>query len=547
MTIGLPVVSKFDDKGIKQAVSAIDRLRGTLNTFAGIAVAAFSVDAIVDFGKSALKAAEDAAVANNRLDAIAKSMSIFGNQTDKVTNRIKAFADTMAFKVGVDDEALKAAQAQLLTFKNLAVTADTAGGAFDRATIAVADLAAAGLGSLDTSAIQLGKALQDPIKGIAALSRAGVTFTADQKAFIQSLVDANKVLEAQDYILSAIEQQVGGTAEATVTATQRMNLAWGEIQEQIGELLTPAFEGFANWLVENMPKIQQVIDNVAAGFAWFGEQWDKHVSQPFQKFAEEHGPTFQKAWEENIKPAIEAMKPAFAIMGMLLTWVADFAVAQLVEMLKQLGTWLADPKNKVAIAVFATLAAFLGTQFMVPVIAITTLIGVLAFLLSKFVEFANWFNNSPEWAKVTIALINPFYRMLYILEKVIEAIRILRNEAAQASTISPTNVSRAQALGAGLAPGTAKGGFTAMPGLQWVGEKGPELLSMPKGATVTPIPQHMRAEAMMGANTGGGNGGNTYAITVNAGMGTNGTQVGQEIIKAISQFERGNGRVFARA
>ena len=94
-------------------------------------------------------------------------------------------------------------------------------------------------------------------------------------------------------------------------------------------------------------------------------------------------------------------------------------------------------------------------------------------------------------------------------------------------------------------PGQAKGGYTAQPGFSWVGERGPELLSMPKGATVTPIPQHMRAENMMGANGGGTN--VTYSINVNAGMGTNGTQVGQEIIKAISQFERGNGRVFARA
>jgi TP901 family phage tail tape measure protein len=41
--------------------------------------------------------------------------------------------------------------------------------------------------------------------------------------------------------------------------------------------------------------------------------------------------------------------------------------------------------------------------------------------------------------------------------------------------------------------------------------------------------------------------GNTYNITVNAGMGTNGARVGEEIVRAIKQYERNSGPVFASA
>ena len=522
MAISLPIVSKFDDKGVNGAEKAIGKLQGTLKTFAGIAIAAFSVDAIVDFGKSALRAAEDAAVANNRLDAIAKSMGLFGNQTDKVTDRIKAFADTMALKVGVDDEAIKAAQAQLLTFKNLAISADTAGGAFDRATIAVADLAAAGLGSLDTSAIQLGKALQDPIKGIAALSRAGVTFTADQKQFIQSLVDSNQMLEAQNYILDAIETQVGGTAEATVTAAEKMEIAIGEIQESVGQLLAPAFEDFANWLVKNLPGIQKYFEdlgnNLGTIFTNIGNFWNSEVVSYLRKWWEEDGPKFKEAWEA-IKPAIDTFSNnvlplVIGIFAVLWSMVRD----NVLTALNNFAEFLDDPNNKNTIMFFTGLILALSAQFFTLPIVISAIAVAITWLITVLQEAIKAWNRFWDAA-------NPF------------------KNGPPAGSTDPRNRFNPNVSNW---PGQAKGGYTAQPGFSWVGEKGPELLSLPKGATVTPIPQHMRADQMMGANSGGG-ANVTYAINVNAGMGTNGTQVGQEIIKAISQFERGNGRVFARA
>lgn len=68
-----------------------------------------------------------------------------------------------------------------------------------------------------------------------------------------------------------------------------------------------------------------------------------------------------------------------------------------------------------------------------------------------------------------------------------------------------------------------------------VGEQGPELVSLPQGASVIPsIP----SRKMLG-------GGTTVNIQVQAGLVSSPDQVGQQIIEAIRRAERRSGQVFA--
>ena len=41
---------------------------------------------------------------------------------------------------------------------------------------------------MDANSVQLGKALQDPVKGITALAKSGVTFTVAEKKMIKEMV-----------------------------------------------------------------------------------------------------------------------------------------------------------------------------------------------------------------------------------------------------------------------------------------------------------------------------------------------------------------------
>ncbi len=262
------------------AQSSLERLQSGVGSIAsgiGRAVGALALTlgftSIVQGFKDSIAAAEEAKVANDRIDAIAKSMDEFGTRTEQVTDRIKAYAEQQSLSVGVDDEVIKATQAKLLTFRELTKTADVMGGSFDRATMAALDMAAAGFGEATSNATQLGKALNDPIAGITALNRAGIQFTEDQKALIASLVESGDILKAQDIILTEIEAQVGGTAEATATASQKMSIAFGEISESVGEILLPLVEQFAEWLIEVVPDIQKFFEELVDPTTEMGEKW----------------------------------------------------------------------------------------------------------------------------------------------------------------------------------------------------------------------------------------------------------------------------------
>ena len=235
---------------------------GSLTKTLGALGIAFGAYQIFQFGKGLLDAAEAETVSNARLENITKSMGLFGSETSAVNTRLEDLAQATALNTGVDEDSIKATQAKLMTFKELGKTADEAGGAFDRATQAAIDMASAGFGEAETNAVQLGKALNDPVKGITALGRAGITFTDQEKEQIKTMVEQNNMLGAQQMVLGAIETQVGGTAEATATGTGKMGAAFEHLQETLGLALMPAVEamaeGFAvafGWIADNLPVI----------------------------------------------------------------------------------------------------------------------------------------------------------------------------------------------------------------------------------------------------------------------------------------------------
>jgi hypothetical protein len=249
-------------KGLKDADKATrtagDRIKAGFKV-AAAAIAAAGAAAIA-FGVKAIKAAEAAATANARIAQINESMGLFGSSVGEVNERLVKYAEATARATGIDQNSIKATQAKLLTFRELAQSANEVGGEFDRATKAAIDLAAAGFGSAEINAVQLGKALQDPIKGLTALSRSGVTFTETEQERIKTLVESNQVGEAQKLILEAIEQQVGGTAEATANASERIKVTFNLLTEQVGMVLLPVFEKFANFLIDKVvPFIQNFL------------------------------------------------------------------------------------------------------------------------------------------------------------------------------------------------------------------------------------------------------------------------------------------------
>jgi phage-related protein len=258
--------TKVLEGGFKKGFSSLQRIASTASLAIGGSILA-AAGAFVAFSIAAVGAAEADAIADKRIRSITESMELFGDQAGIVSDRLTDLATKTAIATGVDDASIKATQAKLLTFAELAATADEVGGAFDRATLAAIDLAAAGFGEAETNAVQLGKALQDPIKGITALARSGVTFTDAEKEQIRTLVEANKMLEAQDLILQAIEKQVGGTALATASTSERLKVVMGELQEAAGGPLLALFDALGPKLIDSLAALTPAIEQTFGGLA----------------------------------------------------------------------------------------------------------------------------------------------------------------------------------------------------------------------------------------------------------------------------------------
>jgi peptidoglycan hydrolase CwlO-like protein len=154
------------------------------------------------------KGVEDAINAEKylaQLDAVLKSTGgAAGVTKEQVTGLAEAMEQTTKFSA---EDVLDSSNL-LLTFTKISNKV------FPRATEAIADMSTAMGTDLKGSTIQVGKALNDPIKGISALTRVGVQFTDQQKDQIKQMVKSGDVVGAQTVILKELETQFGGSAEA---------------------------------------------------------------------------------------------------------------------------------------------------------------------------------------------------------------------------------------------------------------------------------------------------------------------------------------------
>ena len=214
-----------------------------------------AVGKFTDFLGDSITEAREAEKVGKTTAQIIKST---GGAAKVSAKQVADLAGRISEKAGVDDEAIQSGANLLLTFKNVRNEAGKGAAIFDRATQAAADLSAAGFGSINGSSKMLGKALNDPIKGISALGRAGVTFSEDQKKAIKKMVETGDVLGAQKIILGEVESQVGGVAAASASMSDKVKVSWDNLKERIGTALLPALDKLGNWFLnKGLPAIQR--------------------------------------------------------------------------------------------------------------------------------------------------------------------------------------------------------------------------------------------------------------------------------------------------
>jgi hypothetical protein len=203
---------------------------------------------IAALGFTAVKAFDQQAKAIAQVEAGLKSTGATVGFTSKQLQQMAS--DLQTKTIFGDEEILKGATSQLLTFTNIA------GDQFARTQSVALDLATRLDGDLKSASIQLGKALNDPIANLSALSRSGIQFSKDQKQVIKSLTESGRLAEAQTVILDELEKQYGGSAEAAAKAgtggLKQLANSFGDLQEEFGkiimEFLPPVIDGLKNML-----------------------------------------------------------------------------------------------------------------------------------------------------------------------------------------------------------------------------------------------------------------------------------------------------------
>lgn len=264
MAVGVNIVSTFDNKGILKAIKDFKKIEGTGNK-AAYSLKTFDkavTNGIKNFSKAAAGVGILAGAIGYKLASAAYESQKVMAQTEAIikatggaagvtSSEVAKLSEKLSMQIGVDDELIQTTANLLLTFKQVQNQVGTGNKIFDRAVIAAEDLGNV-FGSADAAAVQLGKALSNPEKGITALNRAGINFTEQQKAQIKTLVDSGKILEAQKLILGEVESQVGGTAAAGATGFDRMRVALGNVAEKFGGLLIPYIETFANFVINSV-------------------------------------------------------------------------------------------------------------------------------------------------------------------------------------------------------------------------------------------------------------------------------------------------------
>jgi hypothetical protein len=222
-------LSSLDDKSTKS--HDIGKKLGEASSQASLLMAGgFAVATAA--GVDMLHSFQESENVGAQLEAVLKSTGGAAHVTKSQLDDQSAALQKMTM---FSDEAVGSVQAMLLTFTNIK------GGVMTDATKTVLDMSQALGQDTKSSAIQLGKALNDPITGISALQRVGVTFTQSQKDVIKHLVDTGKTADAQKVILKELNTEFGGSAtSAGKTFSGQMTILANQIdnvKESVGGLI----------------------------------------------------------------------------------------------------------------------------------------------------------------------------------------------------------------------------------------------------------------------------------------------------------------------
>lgn len=239
--------------GFKTGLGAVS---GFITGFVGFKIAEDALGAVKDQLLDVLQAGMDQQKVMAQTAAVIKST---GGAAHISASQVGDLADSLAQMSGVSDDTIQGAENILLTFDKINKNI------FPQTTQLVLDLSTAFHQDLQSSAVMVGKALQDPIQGVTALRRVGVQLSDNEVELVKKFMATGQVAKAQGVIMGELTRQVGGSAKAYGETLPgqlaRLNVSFDQAKEKIALAVIPILQKLldqyvmplADWLGKHLP------------------------------------------------------------------------------------------------------------------------------------------------------------------------------------------------------------------------------------------------------------------------------------------------------
>lgn len=370
---GLKGLSGATDEAARTSEKHKSALGGVASTAAKVAGAA-ALGGLVMMLKTGVGEQKDYLAGQAQLEAGLKST---GNAANTSVKSMEGLASSIQDYSGQTDDSIVAAEQLMLTFTGVSNAAGKNNDVFDQSIKMTADMAARMGGDASKYAVLLGKALNDPAKGLTALTRIGVSFTEGQKKQIKSMQTAGNTMGAQKIILGELQREFGGSAKAAGdTLPGQMKRAQRSF-EDISQALVGALLPAINALMPAFMAVTRFIsNNTGLTFALAGGIVALVAAYKVWQF-----------WTVTLTAANRALaislatNPVFLIIAAIVALVAILVIAY-----KKVG-WFRDMVNAAFHAVAAIVAwcvSFVRNNWQKILIILTGPVGIAVALIVRY-------------------------------------------------------------------------------------------------------------------------------------------------------------------
>ena len=292
----LTTSQKKNTNETEKATSSFARYNRVLSIVRSrLLIVAFSMKLVKDSVGALARLTEIQHVAELKLNAVLEST---GHAARLGATELRNMANQLSKTSLISDDLIIDAQSIMLTFTKIG--RDTFPEALKQAT----NMSLVFGQDLKQSVIQVGKALNDPVKGISALKRIGVSFSEVQKEQIENFMETNDLASAQKVILEELAMEMGGVAEKMAnTPLSGWKQGWIDVKDSL--------EGLGSAILNILTPVEWLWKKFGAGMKAFDE-FDKRVTG--ETAMKEYAERVALAASENERLALQLQRVAKEVM-----------------------------------------------------------------------------------------------------------------------------------------------------------------------------------------------------------------------------------------